>query len=458
MKKIYLMSALLMQSLFVFSQSFSSIEPFLDERNGHVIVQLSNGQVLIAGGFNPLFAPGAQNLTSAEIYDFETEEWELPMAMFNARFTATAHALPNEKAIVFGGWDGGANNWISTEIYDFNTEEWVMGPNMSVGRSDHRSVMLQDGTILITGGFTGSTNTNSVDLYNPVTNTIISRAPMINGRSMHTATLLNNGKVLVTGGFNPDLGFQLNLAELYDPVLNTWTAVPNMNQTRDHHAALLIPGSDNVLITGGRTFTGVFQGLTSAEVYNPTTNTFTVVADDMFFGQSFHQMFPFDGNILIPGGMAETGGESLVFSETLLYDSQTGDWFTVDVFDDIEGRLQYAGVALSDTRVMVTGGSEIAGSVDIYEPATINIRPIEDTRTRVKFFPNPADNVLNFAFNKTFTPTQYAIYALDGRIVEKQNLTNYRQIPVSHLAEGMYLIEFFGANQASTMPQKFLKR
>ncbi len=100
---------------------------------------------------------------------------------------------------------------------------------------------------------------------------------MTTARSGHTATLLNNGRVLIAGGWQG-----LASAELYDPVTGTFTATSNMTTGRSGHAAVLLPDG-RVLIAGGVGGASVPGGfgayLASAELYDPSTGTFTPAGD-----------------------------------------------------------------------------------------------------------------------------------------------------------------------------------
>ena len=75
----------------------------------------------------------------------------------------------------------------------------------------------------------------------------------------HTATLLPNGQVLVAGGYG-NSGY-LTSAELYNPATGTWTVTGSLNIARTWHTATLLPNGQ-VLVAGGYGNSG---SLTNAE-------------------------------------------------------------------------------------------------------------------------------------------------------------------------------------------------
>ena len=60
----------------------------------------------------------------------------------------------------------------------------------------------------------------SAELFDPATGTFSPTGNLNTGRANHTATLLNNGSVLITGGSH-DIDDATGSAELYNPTTGT---------------------------------------------------------------------------------------------------------------------------------------------------------------------------------------------------------------------------------------------
>ncbi|CAF4352658.1 unnamed protein product, partial [Adineta steineri] len=67
-------------------------------------------------------------------------------------------------------------------------------------------------------------------------------------RRLHTASTLANGLVLVAGG--EDSGGYLYSAELYNPSTGTWTVTGSMSIVREWHTETIL-ANGSVLVTGG---------------------------------------------------------------------------------------------------------------------------------------------------------------------------------------------------------------
>ena len=81
--------------------------------------------------------------------------------------------------------------------------------------------MLNDGRVLVAGGYEGSTVVTKVQRYDPASDHWSSMASMHVARRSHSATLLPDGTVLAVGGFDGATG--LSGVELYNPASDLWT-------------------------------------------------------------------------------------------------------------------------------------------------------------------------------------------------------------------------------------------
>jgi hypothetical protein len=90
------------------------------------------------------------------------------------------------------------------------------------------------------------------------------------GRTGARATLLRSGQVLVEGGAGGPSNSTLTSAELYNPATGTWSVTGSLHQARGAHTATLLP-NDQVLVTGGGSSSA--DALASAELYTPPAGT-----------------------------------------------------------------------------------------------------------------------------------------------------------------------------------------
>src|SRR5678816_2351298 len=135
----------------------------------------------------------------------------------------------------------------------------------------------------------------------------VATGSMTTPRLAHTATLLKDGRVLIAGGFlyvNSN-GFPVALesAELYDPSTGSFSPAGSMITARAHHTATLLPDG-RVLIAGGFQYTVAPRStyLTNAELYDPAAGTFTAT-ESMIEAQGSDTATLLDtGKVLISGG------------------------------------------------------------------------------------------------------------------------------------------------------------
>lgn len=185
-------------------------------------------------------------------------------------------------------------------------------------------------------------------------------------RAAHTATLLNNGKVLIAGGLVGD-GGGLSSAEVFDPTTKTFASAVSMKIARASHTATLLPNG-KVLIAGG--YNGDY--LDSAEVYDPATRRFAS-AGRMVTARSGHVATLLnDGKVLLVGG---TGTGWTFLADAELFDPQTNTFTPTGGMTT--ARESHTATLLKDGRVLITGGHKgrrsaitIYISTEIYNPSS----------------------------------------------------------------------------------------
>src|SRR6185503_542286 len=172
--------------------------------------------------------------------------WRHTALLSDARDGHTATALTDGRVLVAGGWNGDEEALASTELFDPEAGSWTDVAPMTEARGNHTATLLPNGRVLVAGGKTGNLFGGalaSAELYDPDSGTWSATGSLLEARGGHTATLLANGTVLVAGGSGADFAEVLASAELYDPDSGTWSAASPMTVPRmDFTATMLRSG------------------------------------------------------------------------------------------------------------------------------------------------------------------------------------------------------------------------
>ncbi len=236
-------------------------------REGHTATLLPDGRVLMVGGFrSPDGGVTFVTLADAEIYNPATGSFSLTGSLNDARWGHTATLLQNGKVLITGGF-GTPGALASAELYDPASGVFTRTGSMSVQRFGPVATLLLDGHVLITG------DKQAPELYDPATGSFAPTGSMLVPRGWHTATLLRDGTVLLVGGENA-AGVAEIQSEIYDPVKGIFTAGPNLNFARILHTATSLPDG-SVAIIGGAGSTDGFnlEFINSAEIYGPVAGS-----------------------------------------------------------------------------------------------------------------------------------------------------------------------------------------
>jgi hypothetical protein len=319
-------------------------------RSGHAATRLISGKVLVTGGGH-----GAADAT-AELYDPATATFS-PTAgnMIEGRsgHTATLLELSSSSLRNYGKVLIVGSSDLNAELYDPTSSTFAATGSMRHARTSPTATLLKTNQVLIVGGNTTSGDLTA-ELYDPATGSFSETGSTTVPRSGHTATLLTDGRVLIAGGGT-------DTAELYDPSSRTFTAiVAVMSETRSGHTATLLGAADNsdngdVLIIGT-------DG--TADLYHPDTQTFEQVGSL----PSRQGPFPYSGHsasLRNDGTVLATGGTDrrFIFRCGLLARSDGG----ADLFaPESEGftatgnlntpRDSQTATVLQDGTILVAGG------------------------------------------------------------------------------------------------------
>lgn len=355
------------------SSGFTPTGSLNEARGLHTATLLPDNKVLVAYGSNSSAftnAAGYVGLTSIEVYDAGTGKFTEIVGDDGAGiYGHTATLLQNGKVLLAGGfvnsvWDysGISGSYNVATLYDSATGVFTGTGNMTANRGDHTATLLANGKVLIAGGAgqdpTG-TGLASAELYDPSTGTFTQTGSMAVGRFLHTATLLQNGKVLIVGGVLKSASDPVATAEVYDPATGIFTMTGAMATAREQHTATLL-ADGRVLIVGGATSAGAGDPTATAEVYDPSTGSFSVTGS-MTEARTYHTatLLP-SGKVLVAGG----GDEN---STAEVYDPATGS-FSITGGMEI-GRSGHTATLLPNGSVLVAGGGIFAGlaSAELYK-------------------------------------------------------------------------------------------
>lgn len=286
-------------------------------------------------------------------------------ALVSARGLAEAVALNDGRVFVAGGLrDGKANNYAEdAELFDAVANQWtqvrdISGPDKGrmmdgkivVRRIKFQATRLQDGKVLITGGY-----------------------------GIHRKGLF---------GFGKEKHETLDVAHVFDPTTNTFSKTGGMKHDRHSHSATLL-SDGRVLLAGGYSDSWWSRSKTEApfEAFNPKTGKFEqyhhwlIITNKLIEKRQAHVAIGLDGGarVLLAGGEHWEGGWLHWFGKNVLKINKTTEIFSTKdnksakVSDLKRGRRRAAAELLSTNEVLVAGGDDDKGivpTIEVWSPNT----------------------------------------------------------------------------------------
>ncbi len=272
------------------------------------------------------------------------------------------------------------------EIFDPVDSTWTEGPQAPAQISLHhfQAAVIRD-TIYVVGAYTETfpdedTVTN-VYTYDPINDQweIGPAIPLANQRGAAAVGVYNDKLYVVGGSVGGHGGSATRLAQFdeYDPLTDTWTALPDAPRARDHVQAAVV--GDKLYVAGGRNGNQV-DNVSEVDIYNFLTGTWSSLPSP-------------SGDIPTPRGGAATiavgnyvvviGGESsqqLAHDEAEALNTLTNTWVTLNPL--VIGRHGTQAIFYNDNIYIAAGSGEKGGgpeltSLEVFETNGETNLPVE---------------------------------------------------------------------------------
>ena len=296
---------------------------------------------------------------------------------------------------------GGGANTNEMEEYNPTTNAWSVVAS-SPQHSGSAATALNGLIYAISGAPSGE-----VDTYNPATNvwTVVAPQPGIHRGGAAVAGI--DGRIYVLGGIawnggtdvngNPT-GNPSNEVDTYNPTTNSWTVLANLATARNAPAAAA--GLDGRIYAIGGYSALPLTATTEVDVYTPSTNSWAVLPSLPTARGSLAATTGPDGHIYAIGGRFGYG-DNFYSSEVDAYSPTTNSWATLSSLPDTRESL--GATTGTDGRIYAVGGNLNTSNgrtseVDAYVP----VPPYLYKVTPITSWPNPA----GIAYGTVLGPTQ----------------------------------------------------
>ena len=280
--------------------------------------------------------------------------WTTKSHMHYARSALTSSVV-NGKIYAIGGYSNGTY-YNTVEEYDPVTDTWTDKNSMPTARNNLTSSVV-NGKIYVIGGYNSNDGyLNTVEEYDPVTDTWTDKNSMPTARYVLTSSVVN-GKIYAIGGYD---GSYLNTVEEYDPVTDTWTDKNSMPTARYGLTSSVV--NDKIYVIGGY-HSG--SRLNTVEEYDPITNTWKTKAH-MNYARSALTSSVANGKIYAIGGY-----NNGVLNTVEEYDPVTNNWTYKN--DMTTARSDLTSSVVND-KIYVIGGNNngVLNTVEEYTPGGVD--------------------------------------------------------------------------------------
>lgn len=341
------------------------------------------------------------------------------------------------------------------DIYDPAAKIWTIGAVVPL-EIHHFQAVEYNGLIYVVGGFTGGypteTPLSTIYIYDPGSDSWNTgpEIPADRRRGSAGAIVYNQKIYIVAGAANGHTSGQVLWFDEYDPLTETWNALPDAPRLRDHfHAAVV---GNKLVLAGGRvsSYPNTF-GITVPEVdiYDFSFGLWTTASDNIPTPRAGAAVAVLGDEVLVIGG--ESMSQMNAHNETEAFNVSTGKWRTLDTLN--QGRHGSQALVYNNT-IYIAGGSKSRGgsastelnSMEKYLGNAVisGLDPGALIGLAITSFPNPFyDNVV-LSYDSDIKIDQVFIYNATGENMKGIEVVNGRsEISIDKLSDfpsGIYYI------------------
>ena len=345
-------------------------DPYFPVYSGHKGILLDDGRVLMAGGFTGFVANNNLIIPSpvgpVQIYNPSTEEWALLEPIEGPGLLYSIVELADKKILMVGMRSDEEGEVVPmASLFDAASDSWTAAPRPTALRAQPNLLLLQDGRVLMTGGwavtdndamfFADPENLNSSEIFEPSTGLWTQAAPTHKVMEGQRLSLLEDGRVLAIGTawdtYDPT-----SHAEVYDPATDEWSVLESL----DPH---YVPTNVVRLADGRLLVTGDYTATDNASIVHRAAGVVTLQLPDGAL-----LTFEYDDtgiqSVQLPDGTRISNADfGARFFGAKLYDPSTDLWapagMTAPAGLMIHPREAATLTLLPDGRVLAAGGVKV---------------------------------------------------------------------------------------------------
>ncbi|OPY37935.1 MAG: Kelch motif protein [Methanoregula sp. PtaU1.Bin051] len=318
------------------------------ERGGQSSVVLSDGSIVLMGGFDSL---GPTNDVWISTDNGATWTTQIGAAPWNPRYHHTSVVNSADQIILFGGDDGAGTRYNDVWMSSDKGQSWVRRTASAEweGREGHTGVILSDDSILLIGG--GMNNDVWRSTNSGMNWVVMTESAGWKERRDHITSLLPDGSIILMGGWDV-WGNDFN--DVWRSVNNgaVWTRVNKSAgwPPRHRHAGAVMPDGSIILMGGDAGGTLMHDVWISSNKGSTWTEQTSAAG---WPGRAGHAGVALsDGSLVLMGG---SDGGSL--NDVWISTTNGATWTQQTAAPGWDPRAYHAAVALHDDSIVIMGGS-----------------------------------------------------------------------------------------------------